>query len=635
MGITIHEFPDETIVGVFSWLGSHCFLNVSQVCSRWRVLTRVDHILAKHIRNHLCETHREREYLDVIQHGSTRVSSDSAPLPPKPAPRESWIYFLYLYMLRRKLVAMELYPKYRIYCNDMTRTHPHFECSTFSADGSLYIAVYRDRRTLPTPLRIIRVYNVAENLPTLSHSFVFTADTDRAASDVVVSRDVKSLAIAFNIGYVEVYKLRLAGYKSEFSEQPSNQSPSSASQEDMASSICEKIYSKQFPSSIHSLAVSSGAEMLVLGCRRLGGLAIINLTSGAELDVPHYRLDLEIGLQARDEALCLRGWNETIVMRSFYEEAWNEKENLWTYFEEVLNNMESTCVQLEEAVSLTRRNFFVGTKMIREPITHWQIGHDEDDWEGMIYENVTNVETEINANAQYAEVATAGSDGIASAAAPWPIASTHANGSVDGLADAADGTDDAQTDSSEDDSVAEFDIPMVQSHEVRLYYMPDNDEEDVPNGNEALLRDADEEGVRAFKVLAECDGAYRVVLNDDTSRLLVAQPGTVRLFSLGNDLLNTISSYCPARTNNENLSLMNRCMNLIIEKELKDQSAPLMGRQFRINLFDKPVIDICFMNSSGIVVEYPDELVVYELSPGPRPCINLRMTLIGEIKAEL
>ncbi|KAK9325398.1 hypothetical protein V1517DRAFT_285452 [Lipomyces orientalis] len=635
MGITIHDFPDEMIVGVFSWLGSHCFLNVSQVCSRWRGLTRVDHILAKHIRNHLCETHREREYLDVIQHGSTRVSSDSA---PKLATCESWVYFLYLYMLRRKLVAMELYPKYRIYCNDMTRTHPHFECSTFSADGSLYIAVYRDRRTLPTPLRIIRVYSLAGNMPRLSHSFVFIADTDRAASDVVVSRDVQSLAIAFNIGYVEVYKLRLAGYKCEFSQQPSNQSPSSASQNDMGSSICEKVYSKQFPSSIHSLAVSSGAEMLVLGCRRLGGLTIINLTSGAELDVPHYRLDLEIGLQARDEALCLRGWNETIVMRSFYEEAWNEKENIWTYFEEVLNNMESTCVQLEEAVSLTRRHFFVGTKIIREPVTHWQIRHDEDDWEaiGAIYENVTNIETGINANAQHAEVeATAESDGIGSAA-PWPAASTHANGSiaVDGQADAADGTDDAQNDSSGDDSVAEFDIPMVETHEVRLYYMPDYDEEDIPT-DEALLRDADEEGVRAFKVLDECDGAYRVVLNDDTNRLLVAQPGTVRLFSLGDDLLNAISSYCPARTHNENLSVMNRCMNLIIEKDLKDHRAPMMGRQFRINMFDKPVIDMCFMDSSGIVVEYPDEIVVYELSPVPRPCINLRMTLIGEIKAEL
>ncbi|KAK9376356.1 uncharacterized protein V1513DRAFT_440105 [Lipomyces chichibuensis] len=610
MGTTIHDFPDEIILAVFSWLGSHCFLNVSQVCSRWYKLTRDDHILARHIKNHLCETLQEQEYLDIIRNEES-VSTESTSWP-KSAIRESGPYYLYLYMLRRKLVAMELYPKYRINCSDMTRAHPHFECSTFSADGTLYVAVYRDGRTLPTPLRIIRVYNLAENFPRLSHSFAFTADTDRAATDVVLSRDVQSLAIAFNIGYVEVYKLRLAGYKCAFTQSP-NQSPTSTPQEDMTSSICERVYSKQFPSSIHSLAVSSGIEMLVLGCRRLGGLTIINLSSGVELDVPHYRLDLEIGLQAKDEALCLRGWNETIVMRSFNEEAWGEKENIWSYFEEVLNNMESTCVQLEEAVSLARRHFFIGTKIAREGNTDWQLGNEEEEWEGngAADDNVTDIEDE-----------------------QWPNTVTHENSSSENLANAADGVDDAPTDSSEDVSETEFELPTTESHQVRLYYMPDDDEDDFPN-NDGLIRDADEEDVRASKILVRCRGAYRVTLNDDTSRLLVAQPGTLRFFSLGNDYLNGISCYCLTRTDDEDVSVMERYMNRIIEKELKDRREPMMSRQFGIDLLYKPVIDICFMNSSGIVVEYTDEIVVYELSPVPASCINLRINLIGEINVEV
>ncbi|KAK9487192.1 hypothetical protein V1527DRAFT_460868 [Lipomyces starkeyi] len=636
MGITIHDFPDEIILAVFSRLGSHCFLNVSQVCSRWYQLARVDHILARHIRNHLCETLQEQEYLDIIRNDEI-VSTESTSWP-KSAIRGSWPYYLYLYMLRRKLVAMELYPKYRINCSDMTRAHPHFECSTFSADGTLYVAVYRDARTLPTPLRIIRVYNLAESFPRLSHSFVFTADTDRAATDVVLSRDVQALAIAFNIGYVEVYKLRLAGYKCAFTESP-NQSPTSTPEEDMALSICERVYSKQFPSSIHSLAVSSGIEMLVLGCRRLGGLTIINLSSGVELDVPHYRLDLEIGLQAKDEALCLRGWNETIVMRSFDEEAWGEKENIWSYFEEVLTNMESTCVQLEEAVSLARMHFFVGTKITREGNTNWQLGNEEGEWEGngAADDNVTDIEDELNADYSDAEAlggATWTDATVHNAsAATWPITFDHENSSSENLTNAADGVDDASTDSSEDVSEAEFELPTTENHQLRLYYMPDDDEDDFRNNG--LIRDADEEDVRASKILARCRGAYRVTLNDDTSRLLVAQPGTLRLFSLGNDYLNGISSYCLTRTDNEDLSVMNRYMNLIIEKELKDRREPMMSRQFGIDLLYKPVIDISFMNSSGIVVEYPDEIVVYELSPVPSPCINLRINLIGEIKVEV
>ncbi|KAK9365023.1 hypothetical protein V1509DRAFT_634511 [Lipomyces kononenkoae] len=549
MGITIDHLPDETLVAVFSVLEPHSFLNASHVCSRWLRLNRVDSILARHIRNYLCETDEEWNYVDIISKDNESVSTGSVACP-KSDLQGKWPYYLYLYMLRRKFVGLGIHPRYKIMCRDMTRAHPHFECSTFSADGTLYVAVYRDERTLPNPSRIIRVYNLAARFPKLSHSFLFTTDTDRAATDVVLSRDVHSLALAFNIGYVVVYKLRLGPLDSE----------TSTPLEYMASPICEQVYSKQFPSSIHSLAVSSGTEMLVLGCRRLGGLTIINLSSGVELDVPHYRLDLEIGLQARDEALCLRGWNETIVMRSFDEEAWEEKENIWSYFEEVLSNMESTCVQLQDAISLARRNFFVGMNNLAADILPG-VAHGIDNVGGSHY--VIN-----------------------------------------------------------------------ERRQVRLYYMPDyeEDEDDVSSNHDGLIHDPDEEGVRVSKILAECSGAYRMALSDDASRLLVAQVGNLRLFSLGSDFLDGIASYCDKREQGEDLSAMTQCMNLIIEKELKDRRAPMMSGQFILaDLLYKPVIKICFMKSSGIVVEYADEIVVYEFSRSRMPCIHMRMDLIGEI----
>ncbi|KAK9235648.1 hypothetical protein V1525DRAFT_409336 [Lipomyces kononenkoae] len=576
--ITIHHLPDETLVTVLSLLNVRGFLNASHVCSRWRRLTRVYSVLVRHIATHLCETFDERQYLHIISKGNVSASTEFGSRTESDL-HFVWPYYLYLYILRRKCVALGIYTKYRIMCRDMTRAHPHFECATFSADGSLYVAVYRDGRTLPTPSRIIRVYNLAARFPRLSHSFLLTTNTDRGATDVVLSRDVQSLAIAFNIGYVVVYKLKLT--QQDWETWPT--------QKERSSSICEQVYSTQFPSSIHSLAVSSGTEMLVLGCRRLGGLSIINLSSGEELDVPHYRLDLEIGLQARDEALCLRGWNETIVMRSFDEEAWAEKANIWSYFEDVLCNMESTCVQLEEAVSLARRHFFVGTKRAGEVEEE---GHDAADI------TVNDINPLVDDPAE------------------------NPPNSVDGIVDLGG---------------ADFDI--TEKRQVRLCYMPDDDEEDDSSNNDGLLRDPDDpddpddEGVRASKLLAECSGAYRVALSDDTSRLLVAQHGTLRLFSLATDFLDGISSYCCPREENDDLSVMTQCMNLIIERELKDRRAPMMSRLFTIpDLFYKPVINICFMKTSGIVVEYADEIVVYELARVVAPSINLRIDAIGEIE---
>ncbi|KAK9479110.1 hypothetical protein V1514DRAFT_292532 [Lipomyces japonicus] len=337
---SIADLPNETLLIIFSYLGSHCFLNTSQVCKRWRQLTRIGHVLASHIKSHILEPGREDGFLDLLANEHSDYN----------------IYNFYQYLLRQKSIGLEFFLKYHIDGSEWLRRHPHFECSTHSNDGKTYVVMYRDPRTLPFPVRTIRVYQFKLERLRLAYSFVLATSTDRRATKVVLSRDCQSLAIAYQIGYVEVYKL------SALDDEP--QIKSHFPTPDPPELTC--VFAKQYPSSIHSLAISCKAEMLVLGSQRLGGLLAIDLKTGTELDLPHYRLDLEVALEAQDRALLLRGWHETIVIRSLAvdDDDEGDRESVWEYFHALIMIHESCYVPLEKAVAVQGGQYFVGIRTV-------------------------------------------------------------------------------------------------------------------------------------------------------------------------------------------------------------------------------------------------------------------------------
>ncbi|KAK9453745.1 hypothetical protein V1511DRAFT_504384 [Dipodascopsis uninucleata] len=599
----ISDLPNETLLLIFSFLESHSFLNVSQVCSRWRKLCKIDDVLFKHMKQHICETQEELDLLapenflpEDLKHKITK---------------HTYMEYLYRYLLRRKFVGLELVPRYHVNCQGQIRKHPHFECSTHSADGTRYIALFRNCDTLPVPLRTIHIYDLSRLPPIRTHTFIFTSDTHRKATKVVIANDLSCLAIAFKTGYVQIYKLDLDGSDQQKlkptrslvrSEVCSTYITSNYGRYRREPSTCEKIYERQSPSSIKSLDVSSGAELLVIGCKRLGGLQIVNLKSGEELDLPHYRLDLTVRLEDHDRALLLCGWNETIVMRGYSVEEWHQKESIWKYYENLIYVNESSYIALEDTKPLSDWRCFVGVKVFREDFEN-EGGRDLSDYE-------SGHEPEINLEHRQ--------DGIVSTIR----SSLNPN----------------------NNTAAEPDEESISNviRELRLDYGADDIDTDF---NQEVEDDqdetVDENGVgKLLCLLPNNRKSYRFILSECSSRLLVTFKSTIQLVSLNGNFLSILTNR-PSRENierandSDNVDYGNDQDNfyysLISIREMQDRNVPLISRKFLVDLWDKSLVDIWFLKSSVIVVEYIDEIMVFELSS----CIKSYLLLYVDITSDI
>ncbi|KAK9459250.1 uncharacterized protein V1516DRAFT_679414 [Lipomyces oligophaga] len=541
--MTIDALPDETLALIFGYLDPQPFLFVSQVCSRWRALTRIPYILESHIRTWLCSRPHECEYLDAI-------------LDQQSEKKQKWIEHLYVFLLRRKLIALSLVMSVRVMYNSMFRQHPHYECSTVSPDGRYYVILYRDKRVYPEPLRTVRIYDLYSDPPALVVSLILTIDTLRSARQVAVSRDVRSIAIESDFGYIQVYDLILPL---------------------RSTSEMSLIYESQFPSSVHSMAISSSSNMLALGFHRLGGLTIINLKTNQELDVPHYRLDLKMSLQAHDQALCLSGWKETIVMRSFSDDDWTERSNIWEYYRNLIESMESTYVQLENAVALYNRPFFVGIKKIQYP---------------------------------YSDDTPPGNSDF--------IAVVDLNAGIDLGSDS--------------DSDIQEDL-LYEEYQLKLICI--NDPSEQPSAETfseptASIRDGYEldEDVRASKIISflpeptlrEPELRHQsFTISDDDSRLLTFPYGMPKVYSLSHrHYLSYMENYSPGRTEDPSLSSFDQCMNLLLGIDLHSRRAEMSCREFEIQSIR--LLDAWFIGNSSIVCEYENRLEIYILTTHPELC---------------
>lgn len=240
--------------------------------------------------------------------------------------------------------------------------------------------------------------------PRLIHYYCW--NNDRTVDQVVLSTDNRYLGISFNVGYAEVHDLFVSDsnrgqgkcnsrFPLNLGETSTNSSKENEdyflynNKEVISTTTTSKntttyitmsriypietkvLFSRQYPSAINYLAISKNGEVLFLRSQRLGGIIIVNLSTGEEIDIPHYRLDLSMSLQYNDKVLMMSGWNETIIFgkatpdskvnpSSDKKQEDDEECMLWKYFSYHLRNNISSYVPLERAIALPKTNAYLG-----------------------------------------------------------------------------------------------------------------------------------------------------------------------------------------------------------------------------------------------------------------------------------
>ncbi|KAK7206839.1 hypothetical protein BZA70DRAFT_275174 [Myxozyma melibiosi] len=580
----MERLPDEILLWIFELLDAPAFLQASHTCSRWLKLLRRDAVLAKHIRERICENPAELEYLEIVPHSCGREHKKSASWP-KRKNNESWLEYLYLFFLRQKSIGLVLRPAYNLWLGEGLFDPMYYECSTRSDDGTLFIVVQRNKLTSPVPLRTVHIYNLhcvmydrytpprpgtrrgnfeLEDMhgPYLWQTLVLTESSDKKAQSVVVARDGKSIAIDFQHGYVEVYTLENLRENESHSQETWGRSSMYGPRMNL---MLKRIYHQQFPSTVHSIALTSNAEVLVLGFNRLGGLTIVNLKTGETLDLPHYRLDLGINLQLGDQALMLTGFNETMVMRSFDPKDWEQKTSIWDYYARLIESTELRYVEMEGVRGLNLRGWFIGIKP-------------------------ASTEDPPQPSSPSSPTSSHSSESPPSPP-PGPSESHENHLRLVCL------NDDVDDDASGEDTEA-------QERELE---------------NRLLDDDRDESSDLKASLLITPEGSG-YVLNDETSRLIVRRDGDFDLFSLSEKhCLRYTENYRESKTYNETLDSFTRCMNLLYGHQLQNSHvAGMVSRRFEAPaLFHngRPAERIWFCLLSKLVVRHRNLLVVYEFGP--------------------
>jgi hypothetical protein len=318
MAIPFEDLPPEVIYRILYLLDLNAYLNARKVCRRWRQLA-------------------QEENLEHIQARRIRIDNVSGPIQRYPC-HAGWAcdsnQFVgddFKALLRYYMAGLEIYPVNRI----ILCVIPAQAKREYSPDGTRLIVVSSNEGKVQETI----IYDIANDPPRLESRVLRTID--RGLPDkVAFSTDNRYVAYAHNPGYVEVHK-----YHDEKNESV-------------------RIFSRQYPSKIISVAVSADGEVLFMRFSRLGGLMLVNLDTKEEMDVGHYRLDLDMRVHANDEVLTVpSGLGETVV---FGKAAFSPDRStcrprkLWDYFKHLMSQEMSTYVPLKEATPLATDSCFFG-----------------------------------------------------------------------------------------------------------------------------------------------------------------------------------------------------------------------------------------------------------------------------------
>lgn len=437
----INDLPVEVLRHIFLHLDPKSFLAVCHTSQYWRKLALWRYTLFWHIDCYLCDSEDRPAFYKFYNYvknnferplepcetsalctdnaDSSSASStytkyiESYSATPTAHPildvdlvHDDVLIKFYQKLLKTQLLGRNLVPLYTL------RLLPHFfsnkphevgveegaavsagnsqvtEYVYHSLDGSFLLII---RRGIDN-YHFLYGYQLAE-LPNDSHEgrfiphlrYYYCWNNDREVSQVVLSTDNRYLGVSYNVGYMEVHDLFLSD---KSPQQPVlNKKFPLSSVTNTSESPGEPVYptetailfARQYPSSINYLAISANGEVLFIRSQRLGGLIVVNIQTGNEIDIPHYRLDLSMSLQFDDKVLMLSGWNETIIFgkathaevepseaKSNTSDDIQPKGNLWDYFVYHIQNNISSYVPVERAIALQKINAYLGFDCSRQ-----------------------------------------------------------------------------------------------------------------------------------------------------------------------------------------------------------------------------------------------------------------------------
>jgi hypothetical protein len=354
------SLPPEIIGKIIGLLDPVSFLYIGQTCKLLRVFSRNDTVLTDHLqtlmnwRGNDDETPEDDGEQTQTQSedndDSEQLTTTSPTKTVTPAPPTTYtidlsstpLYSTYLNLLRQKWVARQMTLKIHLRLSPDCRDT--FASSWSSPDGSLlcvslgkYIFVYS-----------IGSEKFCNNIPPL---YLFGWKTEEEIPLVTFSTDNEYMAVVFGFGRVRLYCMEelLSKYRGGIIN---------------LANVPAK-YSKQFPSRIEYLAVSQKAFIMWVRARRLGGLTIINVETTNEIDVPHFRLDLRMSAQARDQVMTLIGNQEALIFGqadTLDEEDFTEEGALWEYYCTLMETSMSTSLSCDGVLALLTPGRYICVK---------------------------------------------------------------------------------------------------------------------------------------------------------------------------------------------------------------------------------------------------------------------------------
>lgn len=290
------------------------FYRSRQVCKLWRDVANKPTALWSHVTDKIIadaddlEAGTFRENLEAIYPG---IESDSSKLQQ-----------IYLDLVRYSFVVYDITVE-KLQALDSPKEN---QTRLLSEDGTILLT------TTPTSGGILEIelFDVIKGTKEL-----YFYESRRAIELVRLSQDNKFVAMSSGYGYLEVIKL----------ERPT----------------CTVIYSRQYPSHFESLAVSAGGEVFMGKSIRLGGYSVVNLDTGEEMDIGHYRLDLSLRSMFDDLVLILPGRGETFIYGWTSETPiTRERGQLWRYYEYLIKNDIFHYITRADAVPLVyHRGYFL------------------------------------------------------------------------------------------------------------------------------------------------------------------------------------------------------------------------------------------------------------------------------------
>ncbi|ANB12966.1 hypothetical protein AWJ20_1244 [Sugiyamaella lignohabitans] len=280
----------------------------------------------------------------------------------------------YLALSRELFIGLDVYPKHKIFTPKIDlRSRDQKDQGTYdqnvgnsqlspskefySLDGTKLVLV-----TLVYPINAVRhyqiaIYDLSKGAPRLET--LCPIPHDNIPSCLSVSAEGRYIALQVDSGSVNVYD-RYDSKTKGF----------------LVDSLGKSIFTQIYPSIIKDLHISAGGEILFLRFSRLGGLILVNLDTNEEMDIGHYRLDLDLGLHHTDRVLTVSSRiGETVVFGRATDFNKERPRNLWEYYKVLLSQEVSTCIPLTHAIPLNAENTFIGVPNHKVGLC---IGYDPD-----------------------------------------------------------------------------------------------------------------------------------------------------------------------------------------------------------------------------------------------------------------